>query len=194
MQGLFIVIFRLEFGPGAQNETDLRLQPLNFKTRSFSLKNEPINEPSEIVHQRRGVMKSARPESRTLLQLGLLLLMAVGLTACGGGKQIAGGDPDKITQKQIREAGSAVSNAYILVERLHPDWLQKRGTSSLTQQSDVSVYIEGDRRGGPEVLRQISVMDVKSIEHLDADEATLRYGSGHDHGVIRVELKMSNSG
>lgn len=138
-------------------------------------------------------MGSARPQPWTLLHFELLLLMAVGLTACVGGNQVSGGTPDKITQKQIQEAGT-VSNAYVLVKRLHPDWLQKRGTSSFTQQSNVSVYVEGSRRGGPKVLQRISVMDVKSIEHLDSDEATLRYGSGHDHGVVRVELKMSDSG
>jgi hypothetical protein len=69
--------------------------------------------------------------------------------------------------------------------------LRKRGTSSIKQQSDVVVYVEGNRRGGPEALRQISVMNVQAIEHLNSSEATLEYGSGHDHGAIRVELKES---
>lgn len=112
------------------------------------------------------------------------------MVACIGGEQLSGGDPDKITQEQIQQVGTT-SNAYVLVQRLHPDWLQKRGSSSVSRISDVVVYVEGSRRGGPDTLRQISVMNVKSIEHLDSNEATLEYGSGHDHGAIRVELKVS---
>lgn len=128
--------------------------------------------------------------STALLRLALLFLIGGGLVACIGGEQLSGGDPDKITQEQIQQVGTT-SNAYVLVQRLHPDWLQKRGSSSVSRISDVVVYVEGSRRGGPDTLRQISVMNVKSIEHLDSNEATLEYGSGHDHGAIRVELKVS---
>lgn len=135
-------------------------------------------------------MERVRPQRLSLLQLGLLLLVVGGVTACAGGDQVSGGNPDKITQKQIQEAGT-VGNAYLLVQRLHSDWLQKRGTSSIRRQSDIVVYVEGSRRGGPEALRRIGVIDVQSIEYLDSNEATLEYGSGHDHGAIRVELKES---
>ncbi|MFB6099078.1 MAG: hypothetical protein ABEK84_08220 [Salinibacter sp.] len=86
----------------------------------------------------------------------------------------------------------ATSNVYLLVQRLHPDWLEKRGRSSINRVSDVVVYVEGSRRGGPEALRRVSVMNVAYIEFLDASEATFEYGSGHDHGAIRVELKEMN--
>jgi len=130
---------------------------------------------------------------RTLLRLGAILCIVGGiLAACGGGNQLSGESPNKITEEEIQEMGT-VSNAYVLVERLHPDWLQKRGTDSFTDQSTVGVYVEGSRRGGPNALRQISVMNVKSIEHLSSSEATVRYGSGHPHGVLRVQLKSSAS-
>lgn len=136
-------------------------------------------------------MRWTHQNPRTLLQLGLLALTVGVLGACTGGNQLSGDDPDKITQEQIEKAGTT-SNAYVLVQRLHPDWLQKRGTSSINRVSDVVVYVEGNRRGGPSSLRQINVMDVEFIEHLNSDEATLEYGSGHDHGVIQVELKEMN--
>lgn len=127
--------------------------------------------------------------ARGLPQLGLLALAIGVFTACGGGSQLSGGgNPDVIVQEQIQNAGS-VSNAYLLVQRLHPDWLRKRGANSLRNRSDVVVYVEGSRRGGPEALRNIDVMNVKLIRHLDSNEATFQYGSGHDHGVIQVQLK-----
>lgn len=120
--------------------------------------------------------------------LGLLVLGIGAFTGCAGGGQTSGEDPDVITQEQIQNAGS-VSNAYLLVQRLHPDWLQKRGANSLRNPSDVVVYVEGSQRGGPEALRNIDLVHVKAIRHLDSNEATLQYGTGHDHGVIQVEFK-----
>lgn len=98
------------------------------------------------------------------------------------------GNPDVISETEIQEAGS-VSNAYVLVQRLQPNWLEKRGRSSVRNPSDVVVYVDGSQRGGPDALRQINIVNVSSIEYLDANQATLRYGSGHDHGVIEVNLK-----
>lgn len=126
-----------------------------------------------------------------LLRLGLLAIAVVVFVACTGGKQVSGDDPNKITQEQIESVGTT-SNAYVLVRRLHPDWLEKRGTSSINRVSNVVVYVEGSRRGGPDALRQIDVLNVESIEYLNASQATLQYGSGHDHGVIQVELKETN--
>lgn len=136
-------------------------------------------------------MKYNRAASQALLQFGLLILIMGTMTGCTGGKQASGGDPDTITAEQIQNTGT-VSNAYILVKRFHPDWLQKRGTSSINRVSTVVIYVEGDRRGGPESLRRINVMDVESIEYFDSDEATLKFGSGHDHGAIQVQLKEMN--
>lgn len=137
-------------------------------------------------------MRWTHPKFWTLLQFGLLALSVGVFAACTGGKQLSGSNnPNKITQEQIQQVGTT-SNAYVLVQRLHPDWLQKRGSSSVSRVSDVVVYVEGSRRGGPDSLREINVMNVKSIEHLSSDRATLEYGSGHDHGAIRVELKERN--
>lgn len=126
-----------------------------------------------------------------LLRLGLLALTVGIVAACTGGNQVAGDNPNKITQEQIQSVGTT-SNAYVLVRRLHPDWLEKRGTSSINRVTDVVVYVEGSRRGGPDALRQINVMNVESIEYLSASQATLQYGSGHDHGAIQVEMKEMN--
>lgn len=150
--------------------------------------NDSRSEGSLTVAQ---AMRWTHPKFWTLLQFGLLALSVGVFAACTGGKQLSGGNPDMITQEQIQQVGTT-SNAYVLVQRLHPDWLQKRGTSSVRSVSDVVVYVEGSRRGGPGTLRQINVMNVKSIEHLSSDQATLEYGSGHDHGAIRVELKEMN--
>lgn len=100
----------------------------------------------------------------------------------------AGGNPSKISQDEIQEAGN-ISNTYNLVRRLRPQWLRKRGRSSVQQPGDIIVYVDGAEQGGPEALRQIDVIDLKSVEFLDPGKATMRYGGGHDNGAIRVQLK-----
>ena len=97
-------------------------------------------------------------------------------------------NPNVISQEEIQEVGE-ISNAYNLIRRLHPQWLQKRGRGSINNPGEIQVYVEGSRQGPPSVLRQISVMDVESITFLSPDEATMQYGSGHDNGVIQVNLK-----
>ncbi len=117
--------------------------------------------------------------------LFLAALMGCASTGQSGGSQ---NDPNFISQSEIQEVGE-ISNAYNLIRRLHPQWLQKRGRGSISNPGDIEVYVEGSRQGPPSVLRQISVIDVENIRFLPPDEATMRYGSGHDNGVIQVNLK-----
>lgn len=108
--------------------------------------------------------------------------------ATSGQSSSSGNDPSVISQKEIQEVGE-VSSAYNLVRRLQPQWLQKRGRNSLQNPGDILVYVEGNRQGGPGALRQINVVNVKSLEFLRPDEATMRFGSGHDNGAILVHMK-----
>ena len=129
--------------------------------------------------------------SSSLLCWTLAALLVV-LGGCGssgqGTSSDSGGSPYTITQEEIQKAGTS-SNAYNLVRRLEPQWLQKRGRNSIRSPGDIRVYVQGNRQGGPGALRQIDMIDVKSIQFLQPDEATMRYGSGHDNGAILVNLK-----
>lgn len=119
----------------------------------------------------------------------VLLFIPVFLLSCGTtGEGTSGDDPTVISHEEIEDVGE-ISDAYNLVQRLEPQWLRKRGRSSLQQPGDIIVYVEDNRQGGPESLRQMDVIDIESIEFLRPDKATMRYGSGHDHGAILVHLK-----
>lgn len=128
-----------------------------------------------------------RSEVPQFVRYAFVFAVLGGLAACAGSGG-ASGDPDVISQQAIQDAGP-VRNAYALVQRLRPTWLEKRGGRTIRNPSDVVVYVDGSRRGGPDALRQLNVINVNSIEYLDENQATLRYGSGHDHGVIEVNLK-----
>lgn len=126
---------------------------------------------------------------RIAVPIAFLLLFGT-LVGCAtaGQSSSSQGSPNVISQEDIQKVGE-ISNAYSLIRRLHPQWLQKRGRGSISNPGDIEVYVEGSRQGPPSVLRQISVMDVENITFLPPDEATMRYGSGHDNGVIQVNLK-----
>ncbi|MFP4227918.1 MAG: hypothetical protein ACLFTE_03725 [Salinivenus sp.] len=118
----------------------------------------------------------------------VVLLSVASLVGCVSSSGASGGSENVITQEEIQEV-SGISNAYNLVRRLHPQWLEKRGRSSVSNPGDIVVYINGSRQGGPSTLEQVDVMDVENIRYLPPDEATMRHGSGHDNGAIEVNLK-----
>lgn len=118
-----------------------------------------------------------------------LFIFPLVLAACAPtGESTSGNDPTVISRAEIQGAEDS-SNAYTLVQQFHPEWLKKRGQSSIRQPGDIVVYVDNSRRGGPDALRRINVIDVELIEFLRPDKATMRYGSGHDHGAILVHLK-----
>ena len=121
----------------------------------------------------------------SLLALSILLFSA----ACAASRQ---GRPvtepgDVIAQHQIDADGSRT--VYELVQRLHPLWLQKRGTNTIQDDGDIVVYVDHARLGGPETLREILADNVESVRFLDAGRAQYRFGVGHMHGAIVVTTR-----
>jgi hypothetical protein len=117
--------------------------------------------------------------------------LGIGLAGCGStdGTRRAPGDRNQITAEQVREAAPQHSTAYGMVESLRPLWLRKRGRSSVTNEGDIAVYVDGSRYGTPASLRNIAAFSVDSMRFLPPAEATNRYGTGHVHGIIMVYTK-----
>lgn len=139
-------------------------------------------------------MRAMRYQLRDLFLLNTaLLLLAVGLSGCSGmSESSSDGDPRVISQEEIQDIGD-VGDAYTLIQHYEPQWLEKRGRSSINRTADVVVYIENSRQGGPETLRQISVSNVDKIRFMSASDASMEYGSGHDNGAIIVHLKKGRN-
>jgi hypothetical protein len=53
-------------------------------------------------------------------------------------------------------------------------------------QSEIAVYVDGNRAGGVDELRQLPASLVVSIQYLDAPSASIRFGTGHAQGAIVV--------
>jgi hypothetical protein len=116
----------------------------------------------------------------------LLLPFALAAGACAAGW--ASGRPSRnvITRAEVEAEGP--SSVFDLVQKIRPYWLTQR-TRSLTQDTEVVVYLDGTRMGGPEALRQVSTPDVEKLEYLDARLATARLGTGHVNGAILITTR-----
>ena len=121
-----------------------------------------------------------RTAAARLALLCTLALPACATAATGSG----GGRSDLITQEEMQS--HHFLNAYEAVQALHANWLVKRGPSSANLASDIVVYEDLARAGGIETLREMSTMNIKYIQHYNADEATSRWGVGHSEGAILV--------
>jgi hypothetical protein len=106
--------------------------------------------------------------------------------APSGAKPAVRRDANLITEEEL--AKSPARNGLQAVQMLRPDWLRGRGATSIreTSPTQVVVYVNEQRLGGPEQLEGLAITAIKSLRHMSASEATNRWGTGHNGGVISV--------
>lgn len=129
------------------------------------------------------------------------LALGLALAACGGATRQAGETSDaKAAPRHSRTSIGAdelvatnAGTALEAVERLRPEFLRPRGSSSLsTGAPDVPVvFLDGLRAGGFETLRTLRPTEVELIRFVSAADATTRYGTGYPGGIIEVVTKGS---
>lgn len=99
-------------------------------------------------------------------------------------------NPDLISQQEIEASPDASDTGFALVRQLRPNWLRQRGLSSIRSTTpQVQVYVSGLRRGGPSALEDVPRTSIKEMQRLNGADASSRYGTGHESGVILVILK-----
>ena len=121
--------------------------------------------------------------------LACLLVLSV-LPACAAsGESSSSGDANVITYEEIEEI--SVNTAHDVVDRLRPRWLRSRGRTSLENPTAGMpvVYLGSSRFGGLDSLHEISSDDIEELRYFSASQATTRFGTGHDGGVIQITLR-----
>lgn len=122
--------------------------------------------------------------------LGLLALILVLAPACASsGESESRRSADLITREDVME--TTAQDAWDVVSRLQPRWLQSRGRVSIQSESagEPLVYVDGMRFGRVNALRQIHVDAIEEIRRISAADATTRFGTGHAGGVIMVTTR-----
>ncbi|MEP6729942.1 MAG: glycoside hydrolase family 43 protein, partial [bacterium] len=118
----------------------------------------------------------------------LVALLATGTACATRSSGARGKDSSVITSDMIGE--QHFDNAYDAVSALRSNWLHTRGQDSFSTPSAVVIYVDNQRLGGVETLKTIPVSTVAVIQHLDAMQATGRWGIGHGAGAIYIETAM----
>jgi hypothetical protein len=160
-----------------------------------------------LIHHFGGRMRPGvfhLPGVRAIIGIALLCEAA----ACAGSAAPASGsdtspspsaapvrrDRTVITGGDIREV--TASTVFEVVQRLHPEWLVKRNSTTgstatgraATMDTDIQVFIGTQRAGNTDILRQLGVNGIESLKYFSASEAQARFGSGNVNGVIQITM------
>lgn len=118
-----------------------------------------------------------------LTVLALLVLPLV-IGSCAPHAARKGSPSNQITA----EALSRYSTVGAAVQALRSGWLVRRspGGAGLPPRSPVWVYRDGTRVGDAEVLTYLSTSEISVIDYYDAVQASRRWGTNHENGVIHI--------
>ena len=119
----------------------------------------------------------------------ILLLVMAACASSGTQRRTVRRDTRSLSAEEIRT--SSASNLYDVIRSHRPEWLIKRGQTSINLEGDIVVYVDNVALGGPESLRSIDVQSVQFVRFLNASEAQMRFGVGHMHGAIVVTTRTS---
>lgn len=110
-------------------------------------------------------------------------------TAPTGESEFVSRRPNEISREEIVAQGTNAHHAMGLIQRLRPAWLRSRGSNSFTAPAAMYpvVYVDEMRReGGLRALLQIPTSEIRRLEFMGPSDATIRWGTGHQAGVIWI--------
>jgi hypothetical protein len=125
-----------------------------------------------------------------------LFALALILTSCSSTPRPLGerasanaprGNADLIVRAELDTYSG--QGAREVVERLRPNWLRGRGTSSRAGPSSVRVVVDGTSRRELQDLNFIRSDEIESIRRLSAADATTEYGTGFLDGALEVATR-----
>ena len=100
-------------------------------------------------------------------------------------------DSRVITAEEIAEK-TTPQNALEIVRSMRPAWLTGRGpTTIMMQETGVSVYVDGTRRGSMDELRLINRDQIEELRYFTATDAQSRFGMDNVGGAIEVKTRKS---
>ena len=143
-------------------------------------------------------------EHRKVASTAWGVLLSLPVSGCGGGaaanpeasteppsgeSEFLSRPPNEISRGEIVARGTNAHHAMGLIQRLRPAWLRSRGSNSFTAPDAMYpvVYVDEMRRGGGlRALLQIPTSEIRRMEFIGPSDATIRWGTGHQSGVIWI--------
>lgn len=134
---------------------------------------------------------------RRIAAAGLLAFAVACSSATTSGGPRTGSNRNVITYEEIQASRQAGWTAWDLISTLRPLYLKSRGMTSLgnpaagvsTIAAIAVVYVDGARYGDLQSLKGLSVENIRRIEYMSASDATTRYGTDHNGGVILISTR-----
>jgi len=117
-----------------------------------------------------------------LAVIGLTLLAAACASGGGSGESGPRRNRNLITSEELTQVGE-VGTAFDAIQRLRPNWLRGRGTSS------AKVFVDGVQMRDTGVLRNYRVDVIRECRFIPPADASMRFGTGYGGGVIEVFTK-----
>lgn len=119
--------------------------------------------------------------------LGCFVFAATSCASSGGspGGNSASHTENLISQSEIES--SHQPTLFDVVRALRPSWLrQAPATVRGGADEGVTVYLDDQRAGGVDILRQLPSTAALSLRFFSPSEAQSRFGLGNLHGVIQI--------
>lgn len=118
-----------------------------------------------------------------------LALLTLTLASCAtGGTGSSRGAGNVVTGEQLLEMRQ--SDLYTALQNLRPAWIRGRGSNSITNSSEVVVFLNGAPFGTASDLRTIAVDTVEDVQFMSASEAGARYGTtAGSSGLLLVRTR-----
>jgi hypothetical protein len=96
---------------------------------------------------------------------------------------------DYITGEEIVATNASELTAYDAIARLRPNWLASHGKATHGPEY-ATVYVDGQRYGSVETLRNFQAFAVADMRYYDITQAGARFGvQGGTGGVIEVRIR-----
>ena len=93
-------------------------------------------------------------------------------------------DQQLITRDVI--VGTQYTNLFDVIQSLRSNWLRPRTSGDFNKPDVLQVYLDNQRVGGVEELRNIAPLTVLSVRYYDPIAASSRWGLNHGGGAIYV--------
>jgi hypothetical protein len=120
------------------------------------------------------------------------IVLTLVLTGCASAGSAGGqrSNPNVITTAELRPADPEGLNVFQAIQRMRPQWLRGRGVATFTGGSELPrVLVEEAPFGEVDDLRSMDAYDIEELRFLSAADATTRFGTGYQAGVILVYLR-----
>jgi hypothetical protein len=121
------------------------------------------------------------------VRAGLFAALILSIVACAAASNTSKSRSNDtvITLDEIEN--SHQPTLFDVVRALRPNWLRASPTAVRGDQDiGIAVYLDAQRAGGLDILRQFPSTAASSLHYFTASEAQSRFGLGNLHGVIQI--------